>query len=175
MQFIDKTACTFKSGYIIGPDGVTLIALPHKVCSQIGALDRAWQLFQYLEEQEPACEGPTLEGFRYETWHDIDRAWSYPAAPETPALDARVEETLAYLDDVKANEDYDNLTMIMDRFSDLLDFCAGTDFLGVIDGNIDVRPLSCARIGNPLELKVDDVVAMLKAMVENPLIDTVLR
>ena len=168
MKLIKKSECDFSKGYIIGADGETVIALPFPVRHQLEELDRAWQIFCYLDEQEPYHPAPTIAGFKRETFRD-ERAWEMPEKPETPAIEKRMEETLAYLKDVDAEEGYDKLAYACDRFHDLLDFCAEEAFIAVDAASI--QALKCARVGNPLELKADDVIAMLKAMVESDVAD----
>ena len=160
MKLNSKASCRYENGYILAKDGEVL-NLDWKVKAQLEKLDKAWQEYSYLQEQEPFHAAPSLEGFHRITADEDYRRWDLLDAPDTPALDAQLARSLAFRDDCIKSERVEQVNATAIRcFTELLDFCSNDSFF---EGFGMPERIDCVSLGNPLELKADDVMAMLMA------------
>lgn len=167
MQVIKKSDCKFNRGIITNPNN-DIVCLPYEVQSELEALDDIWQMEEYLSEQEAFHPAPTIVGFHRETYDDY-HAWKMPEAPKTPVLDRRVKETLAFLGEQEKVEKHDRLATLVGIFKELLDFCAEDEFPARL--SCDYSRIKCAAIDNPLELTVDRVMDILKALADSDYVE----
>lgn len=165
-KFIKKADLKFDRGYITDANDET-VGLLYKVKDQLECLDRIWQMDEYLSDQLPAIPAPTLLGFVYETY-DNAHLWDYPEFPDTPAIDERTKEAIAYIADRDKVEKHEKISILIEWFKDLLDFCAEEKAL-MVPGNSD--RICCASLGNPLELTVDQLMDIFDALAESEYVE----
>ena len=159
-KFIKKSKCEFRNGYIVKKNKV--IAMPIDVSMQLRRLELTFQQWQYLRNQPAARPMPSLDGFEFRSrLHNADY---HVDCPPTPAIDARVEEALAFCEDVDRVADNRELNNLIDQYEQLLRWCDADEFIPGYDNS----ELDLAELGDPLTLESGDVIALLEMMVTFP-------
>ena len=152
MKLINKDDCSWENGIITC--GEEVIGLPGDVYQQLDDLERTYQMALHLSKHPDANGGPTLDGFEY---FDESNSDLPVYVPETPALDAKVQETLAFLDDIDSINFCKKMNKVVDQFSELFKFVKARRF---IPGN--GWKFSLHYVGNPLELTEGRLMDMLE-------------
>lgn len=161
-KMIKKSKCEFVGGYIVKKGEV--IGLPRTVWLQLRKLETMVQQYMYLKGQPAYCSGPSLEGFEFRT--SLMGDLPYVDMPETPVTDRRVEEALKFMEEADEIEAAVETNKMIDRFAALIDWCASDRF---VEGPC-VEPIESAEIGNPLDLKADEVAHVLGLIVNSPIV-----
>lgn len=152
MKLVNKADCIWENGILTCGDEV--VGLPSDLFQQLDLLEGIYQMALYLSKQPDANGGPSLEGFEY---FDEDLADLPVYVPETPALDAKVQESLAFLDEVDSINFCKEMNKEISRFSELFKFVKAQKF---IPGN--GWKFNLHYIGNPLELTEGRLMDMLE-------------
>lgn len=160
LKMINKNKCKFDNGFIC--KGNKIVGLPVNVAFQLQKLELMIQQYEYLAAQPKAQPMPTLDGFKFD---DGLPKPAYVEQPDTPTMDARVAEALAFCDEVAEVDKAAETNRMIERFADLINWCNADKFVA---GDY-VSPLRCPRIGNPLKLTEAQVIGTIARMVCNPL------
>lgn len=161
---IHKKDCRFENGYILDCDEI--IGINGDVHRLLERLELMAQQYEYLMAQPAPCHVPvpTLENFKRKSALHADLP--YEEMPATPAIDAQVAQSMAFVEEQDALEDARDLNKMIDKFATLFDWVAADEFP---EGNCTL-PLDLPTLGNPLELTAEQVKALLKQMVYHPAI-----
>ena len=160
-KLIKKNKCTFEAGHIVKKN--ELVGIPSIVFYQLEKLELMYQQYDYLKGQGKYCPGPSLDGFVRKS--DLAADLPYVAAPETPVTDRRVEEAMAFMDEVDAIDNANKVNNAIDDFEALINWCASEKF---VEGNC-FNPIDTPMLGNPLELTADAVAYVLGTIVNDPI------
>lgn len=161
-KLIKKKDCKFKVPHIVKDD--ELIGIPKVVWLQLNQLETLYQQWQYLKDQPAYQEGPSLDGFVRKT--NRTKNLPYVEMPKTPVNDARIEEAMAFMAEVDACAEVANVNEMIDRYAALISWCQHKKF---IEGDC-TYPIDTPELGNPLKLSANDVVKVLKAIVNEPIV-----
>lgn len=161
-KLIKKSKCKFDNGYIVKKNEI--IGIPYTVHMQLTKLDLVMQQYFYLRNQAGYNPGPSLEGFERKSTLTKDRP--YVEAPDTPVTDKRVAEAMAFMDEVDALHDADKVNKVIDDYGALIDWLACEKFVA---GEC-FKPIDTPMLGNPLVLDPKSVVAVIKSMIESPIV-----
>ena len=160
-KLIKKSKCEFEAGIIVIDD--EQVGIPAVVYLQLEKLETMVQQYRYLAAQKPACEGPSLEGFERKSTLVSERP--YIEAPKTPVTDRRVAEAMEFMAEADAVANAADVNEAIDNFGALVDWCAADKF---VEGDC-YKKLDLYELGNPLELKADDIAVILTEIVESPI------
>ena len=161
LKMIKKDKCKFDNGLIV--KGSKIVGLPADVALQLQKFELMIQQYEYLASQPAPQPMPSLDGFEF------DDGLSKPkhfGQPETPTMDARVEEAMAFCAEVEEVDQVIETNRMIDRFEALINWCNADKFVA---GDY-VSPLRCPRIGNPLKLTEDLVIGTIVDMVKHPVV-----
>lgn len=153
-KLIKKSKCSFENGHIIKKNKV--VGIPSAVYYQLEKLEIMIQQWSYLSSQRPMSPEPSLVGWERKSKHVADRP--YVDMPETPEMDKQVKEAIAFMCEVDAIEEAENINKMIDRFGDLIDWCANPKF---IEGD-NFNTIDLYELGNPLLMTPEDVVNAIK-------------
>lgn len=159
-KLINKADCKFEAGHIVKDD--ELIGISRPVYYQLNELELIVQQHKFLAAQPKHSPAPSLNGFVRKTSLRSDRP--YVKQGKTPVTDAREKEALKFMAECDEKNDVDKINATIDRFGELVDWCAGDKF---VEGLI-VEPLDLVELGNPLELKPEKIVEIISEVVKNP-------
>lgn len=158
-KLIKKSKCKFEAGQIV--KGSELIGIPWNVHSQLMLLETMVQQHDYIAAQPKYQPAPTLDGFELKSALKPGRP--YFDKPDTPTVDKRTEEALAYMAEVDQVNEAEYLNKWIDRFGALIDWLAADKF---VEGDCTEK-IDTPVLGNPLELTPDEVAAII-AHITNP-------
>lgn len=161
-KLIKKSKCEFEAGCIVKED--ELIGIPKVVHLQLNKLELMMQQYSYLKDQPAYNAGPSLDGFERQSVLASERP--YVEAPETPVTDKLIAEAMAFMKEADKVSNAADVNTAIDNFGALVDWCATDKF---IEGDCYDK-LDLYMLGNPLELTVDDIVNILKCIVESPIV-----
>jgi hypothetical protein len=165
LKLISKKDCRYENGYIVNADN-ELLCLDHKVEKQMALLDLVCQKLTHLEAQPVFQPAPSLCDFHRVTAAEKFRSWTPIEEPETPTIDARVESSKAYRDELITQNDVRTANQIASQmFEELLDFCANEKF---VEGLGMPERIDCVSLGNPLELTASEVMRKLLWISKSP-------
>lgn len=159
-KLIKKNKCSFENGYIVKKD--KLVGIPSIVWYQLEKLEVMYQQYAYLKAQQSYTPGPSLDGFV--RTRALGTKLPYAPVPDTPVMDRRVEEAMAFMDEVDAIDNAKKLNDAIENFRELIDWCASEKF---VEGN-RYDPIDTFALGNPLKLTADNVAYVLSLIVNDP-------
>lgn len=159
MQFIKKSDCHLKNGYVVS-NGLA-VALPFNVFNELCELSIAAQAAKYNMENRPTMP-KTVEPFKplrsYTDFHGPE------VECETPALDKAVKETLAIISDIEEKDKTEKINkMISEDFPNLALFIDEDEFLPST-GTALRLPIDPSW--NILEWTQDDIMVFLELIAE---------
>ena len=160
-KLIKKSKCTFEEGHIIKKNKV--VGIPEIVWLQLNKLELVAQQYMYLKGQPEYQAGPSLDGFERRSALKSDRP--YVEKPDTPVIDERVAQAMAFIEETDAVNDAMKVNEIIDEYGELIDWCNAFKF---IEGNC-TKPIDTPELGNPLELAAYDIVNIIKIIVSSPI------
>ena len=160
-KLIKKKDCKFKAGHIIRKDKV--VGIPTCVWLQLNKLELMVQQYLYLQKQPSYQKAPSLEGFVRESALKGNRP--YIECPDTPVSDRRFQEAMAFMAEQDAVQHAAETNEMIDRFGALIDWLAGNKFIEGDCKNLIDTP----KLGNPLELKPDQVASILHMIATSPI------
>lgn len=161
IKIIKKSKCRMQSGYICKKNKV--IGMPKDVVLQANMLEEMAQQWGYLKRQPNYVPAPSLDGFVRESIDD-DCPLPYRKEPDTPTMDARVAESMAFMDEVDTVENKVQTNILIDKFAELIYWCDSDYFMcGDCFERIDTPYL-----GNILELTGNTIAILLERMVSDP-------
>lgn len=154
MKLINKNKLHFENGYIMKKSKV--VPIPRVVAMQLKLLDLAMQQRDYLLKQPAYQPAPTLKDFKPASWFEN----TYTVTkPKTPVTDKRVEEAMAFIEEMDNVSYAEDAQKHMDEFKPLLDWIADEKML--IDDSGWIGRLDIPFVGNPLELDVEEVMEVI--------------
>lgn len=159
LKMIKKDKCKFENGFVC--KGSKIIGLPADVALQIQKLELMIQQYEYLASQPAPRPMPSLDGFKFND--GLPKPMHFDR-PDTPTMDARVAEAMAFCEEVEEVDNAIEVNKMIDRFTALINWCNADKFVA---GDY-VSPLRCPRIGDPLKLTEDQIVGTLLDMVIHP-------
>ena len=154
IDLIKKEDCVFENNYIICQGKI--VEIPFPILHKLNELEELYQRALFVSKQPEGQAMPSLEGFEFES--AVDEAMPV-AVPNTPALDAKVQETLAFLEDIDEIEFCKKLNKLIEKFKPLFKFVRSSvikDSSGY-DQEIDLK-----YVGNPLELTEARIMDILE-------------
>lgn len=154
-RLIKKEDCTFENNYVVKEDEI--IPLGSTLTFKLNALEGIYQLALWLSKKPDFCAAPDINEWHKEYSEDDEMPF---AIPETPTLDAKVQETMAFLEDVDTVNFCKKMNTIIDDFRDVIMFARGSRF---VEG-YHPEPIDLKYLGNPLELteaRVMDVIEFI--------------
>ena len=157
IKLIKKADCKFQGNRIIYKNNI--VPINSHVWMLLNQLEQWYQQALYVSNQPDGAKGPTLDGFEFESVVD-DLPY---AVPNTPTLDAKVQETLAYLEDIDTIEFCKKLNEVIKYFGDLYKFIRSE----YIEDNLGwERELDHKYVGNPLALTEARLTDMIEFIVK---------
>lgn len=159
-KLIKKSKCKFVAGQIVKKN--ELIGIPYPVWAQLNKLELIVQQYDYLLDQKPACAGPSLDGFKRKS--ALHSKLPYVSMPDTPVMDKRVEEAMAFIDEVDNINNANEINEAIDEYGELIDWLNCEEF---VEGEC-TKAIDTPTLGNPLDLVADDVVAILSQIIKFP-------
>lgn len=159
-KLIKKNKCTFEAGHIVKKN--ELVGIPSVVWYQLEKLEVMYQQYAYLKAQRAYCPGPSLDGFARTS--ALGTKLPYAPVPDTPVMDRRVEEAMAFMEEVDAVDNAKKLNDAIEDFRELIDWCASEKF---VEGNC-YNPIDTFELGDPLKLTADTVAYVLSRIVNEP-------
>lgn len=154
-RLINKKDCTFEDHYIVKGDEIIPIELD--VHDQLSMLEGMYQIALWLSKKPDYSAAPDVSDWRMESLIEEELPQS---VPDTPAIDAKVQETLAFLDDLDTVNFCKNVNELIGKFADLIRFARGDRF---IEG-YHAEMFDNKYLGNPLELtegRIMDVIEFI--------------
>ena len=161
-KLIKKSKCKFEAGHIVCKN--KLVGIPNTVWYQLNKLELIAQQFDYLVMQPKYQAGPSLEGFERKSALTSKRP--YVSEPDTPVTDKRVKEAMAFMDEMDSMNDVKEINDAIDEYGVLIDWLASDKFIA---GDC-YKPIDTPLLGSPLDLVPEDVVAIIKTIVKNPIV-----
>ena len=161
-KLIKKSKCEFEAGIIVRDD--EQVGLPFAVWAQLNRLELMLQQFRYLDDQPAYHKAPSLEGF--ERMSALESKRPYVDRPDTPNIDKRIEEAMAFMEECDKVNDASQINIAIDKFGALIDWCAADKFIEGDCFNVIDTPM----LHNPLELTPQEIVEILSLMVESPIV-----
>lgn len=161
-KLIKKSKCKFEAGYIVRK-GET-VGIPIAVWNQLNKLELIVQQYDYLLGQPTFREAPSLDGFKRRSIFKTERPYAEP--PETPVTDRRVKEAMEFMAEVDEVNDVHEINEAIDRFGELIDWCAKDKF---IEGSCGY-PIDTPMLGDPLTLSPERIATTLALIIKNPII-----
>jgi len=159
-KLIKKNKCEFKHGSILKKN--EQIGLPFIIWAQLTKLETMTQEYLYLKSQPKYTPAPSLDGFERKSALKADLP--YIEKPETPVTDKRVAEAMEFIAEADAMTDAAVINSTIDDFAALIKWCDDPSF---IEGDC-FNPIDLYELGNPLELKPDTIVRIIKMIVKSP-------
>ena len=152
---VAKNNCEFRYGFIT--DGTVILGMPNQVALQLNKLELMCQQYEYLKSQPQGqfVPMPTLDGFVRKS--ALHTKLPKVALPETPTIDAKVAESMAFMEELDAVEDTRELNEQIKKFAPLFDWIAADEFP---EGDW-TDPLDLPVLGDPLALTADHIVGLL--------------
>ena len=161
-KLIKKSKCKFEAGYIVRKSET--VGIPAVVWQQLNKLELIVQQYDYLLGQPTFREAPSLKGFERRSIFKTKRPYAEP--PETPVTDRRVEEAMAFMEEVDKVNDVKEINDAIDMFGELIDWCANDKF---IEGNCH-KPIDTPMLGDPLVLSPERIATTIALVVKNPIV-----
>lgn len=158
IKLIDKKDCTFKNNYIIHDDSIVI--MPYPVVHELNQLERLYQQAMYVSNQPDGVSAPNLKGFEFES---VIKGDLPELVPDTPTLDAKVKETLAFLDDLETKEFCRKVNFLVGKFETLFRFVKAPFIKDTDCGYTDEFDLK--YIGSPLLLTEARIMDLLEFIV----------
>lgn len=158
IKLIQKEDCTFEHGYVLC--GNNIVPIPYHIYHQLNNLEELYQKAVYVAKQPDSAKAPSIEGFKREWVLDEDLP---VAVPDTPTIDAKVQETLAFLDDLASKETCRKINEYITRFKELFKFVK-SDVIKDDDNNC-VNEIDLKYIGDPLKLTEGRMLDMIDFIV----------
>ena len=162
-KLISKKNCQMVDGKIVY-NGCT-VSIDRAVIMQFNKLETMVQQYLYLAGQPAYSKAPSLDGFERKSLLKAKR--KYVGTPDTPMIDKRTAEAMAYMAEVDAVENASKVNEMIDRFGKLIDWAAKDAFFGDLDG--DPCVIDTPELGNPLDLDDEDIIDILDSIVKNPI------
>lgn len=159
IKLINKKDCVFEHGYILHGDAI--VPLDYEVLHELNELECMYQQATYVSNQPDGAKTPSLVGFEFESIADADIP---VAVPDTPAIDARVKEALAFLDDMITKEFCEKVNYLIGRLKPLFKFIHEDFIKDEEHGYTD--ELDLKYVGNPLELTEARIMDMIEFIVK---------
>lgn len=160
-KLIKKSKCEFEYGIITKKN--KQVGIPYCVWCQLNKLELMFQQYTYLKTQPEYQAGPSLDGFERKSLIKSDRP--YVSLPDTPTIDKRVNEAMAFIKETDEMNDAVKVNELIDDFGALIDWCSNEKF---IEGEC-YKIIDTPMIGNPLEIKPEAIVVLLKLIVSSPI------
>ena len=161
-----KKDLSMVDGRVIDPKTNEVVCLPTNVVLQAEKLDLMAQQYDYLKDQGEYHPGPSLDGFKRRSVFDGRSGRPYLEDPETPAMDARVAEAIAYMGEVDKMQEVEDVNAAIDMLGALFDFLGSDHFfepemcrVGVVDAPV---------LGNILELTPEEARAIVETIAKSP-------
>lgn len=154
IDLIKKEDCVFENNYVIYQGKI--VEIPYPVLHKLNELEGLYQRALFVSKQPEGQAAPSLEGFKFESV--VDEAMPV-AVPNTPALDAKVQETLAFLEDIDEIEFCKKLNNLIEKFKPLFKFVRSSV---IKDSSGYGQEIDLKYVGNPLELTEARVMDILE-------------
>ena len=159
MKFVKKSDLRFEDGYVIDNNTEEIVALPEAVATCLNVLEMDIQRAKYNNAVATVSAKPDIKPFSFKSAFAADATIE---EPETPALDARIAESLKLVEEIDATTDVMAYNTWIGKHQKLAEFISKDKF---IPGN-DVVRINAITIGNPLELTKEKLFALIKIMME---------
>lgn len=154
-RLINKKDCTFEDHYIIKGDEI--IPIEYDVHDQLNMLESMYQIALWLSKKPDYNAAPNVDDWHMEFLIEEELPQS---VPNTPALDAKVQETMAFLEDLDTVNFCKNINELIDKFADLIRFARSNRFVEGYHAEL----FDNKYLGNPLELtegRIMDVIEFI--------------
>lgn len=152
MKMYKKSDLTIIDGIIIDKDG-NIITPNLCIVSQANRLETLKQQIEYLKDQPAAQPAPSLKGFERESERE-----TLTFVTDTPAIDAKVDEAMAIMDEIDDMHSVEHANAMADDFAELIEFVS-RDY--VIDCDEMVKRFDTPTLGNVLELTKIDIANII--------------
>lgn len=160
-KLIKKSKCTFEEGHIIKKNKV--VGISEIVWLQLNKLELVAQQYMYLAGQPEYQAGPSLDGFERQS--ALKSARPYVEKPETPTIDERVAQAMAFIEETDAVNNAAEVNRIIDEYGELIDWCNSDKF---IEGNC-TKPIDTLELGDPLYLTGQNIADLITIVVTSPI------
>lgn len=154
VKLINKSKLHMVDGYIVDKKDRVVFINPN-VISQINNLETELQQKIYLAAQPEAQPMPTLEGFERKSILDSKMSGIEPV--ETPTIDKRIEEAMAFAHEAEEISIANKVNAYVENnLKDLMEFVKSDKVIAAEGGKLYRIDTPC--IGNILELTDDDIL-----------------
>lgn len=150
-KMISKEGLAYQDGYIVDSDG-NIIAIDPEVVDLANALETISQKSHWCDHSEPTV----VKEFKKVSEHEVKINYF---KCDTPLMDARAAETVAYLDELDRVNNTDSMNEALDQFAELIAFVHAEKFL--VDDANKVERFDLATLGNPLEWTEDTIANVI--------------
>lgn len=150
-KWILKNTLTYDNGYLSDVAG-NIVMLPKPVHEALEGLDYLVQKSEYQQKYELLNKTVEMPPFKPKS---IAENIIKVDEPETPALDKAIFEAMQIMNDIDAGSSAKRFKAWLDTNAELANFVAGDKF--VAEDNVPAAILDTPRIGNPLELTVENL------------------
>lgn len=155
-------------GRVLDPETNEVVCLPIDVIMQAEKLDLMAQQFEYLKDQGEYHPGPSLEGFKRRSVFDGNVGRPYLEDPETPTMDARVAEALAFIDESEALDRVKDVNRTIDHLGALFDFLGSDHFFEAEKYKNQI--VDAPTLGNILELTPEEARGIIEEIASSPIV-----
>lgn len=153
MKTYKKTNCQFIENRIICNDDI--IAIPEDVYYMLENLEENLQKARFIMKQPQAVKAPSMRGFHRKHASTLPQLQK----PATPFNDEQLMKSMAIMQEIDSVETVNNVNQTIMNMKVLFDWVASDYVIDDPDGTVDAFDL--VEIGNPLELKSQDLVAFI--------------
>lgn len=161
-KLIKKDKCKFIDGYIVKKN--RQVGIPYAVWASLNKLETILQQYYYLRNKPQYCEGPSLKGFKRKS--NLDAKIPYVDMPDTPTIDARVDEAIKFMAEADAMQSTAQINEALEDYHQLIKWLDDSKFF---EGNC-FCPIDTYMLGNPLELTAEAVVDLIAMVVNSPIV-----
>lgn len=156
IKFVKKNKLQYRNGLIVDKKG-RVVALDDAIVDQLNMLETKVQQHAYIKAQPEATPVPSLDGFKRESIHD--NSGIEVAAIDTPIMDKRIEEGLAFAKEAERTYKADEANRIINQhLKSLVEFVINDEVLVDCDAGY-AHEIDTPTLGNPLELTDGDIVS----------------
>lgn len=155
IKIVNKNKLQYKNGLLVDKKN-RVVAIDQAIVDQLNMLETKLQQREYMDGQPKATPMPSLDGFERLSIHDSG-AFDV-VVPETPVMDKRIEEGLAFAKEAEKLYKADEANRIIHTYLRALAEFVSSDVVVVdYDANC-LDEIDTPTLGNPLTLDEESLI-----------------
>lgn len=155
MKAYKKNELELIDGMLIHKESGDVVAVDNTVVDLANELETRVQKAMFLETQPKFCAGPDLDEFKRKSVNDINLFTC-----DTPLMDKKIEDALAFMDELDDIETTEKLNDAVHGFFDLIMFVR-LDTVISLDSQDSIHRFDTPTLGNPLEWDEDKITSAI--------------